>query len=84
MTCNGCLLEMLQRDFTKHQLQCSMIVTTCPECKIVYKQTDVPQRHSDVICLREQLQQLRQDSQREIQRLKEQIQQAQSKIKNTE
>ncbi|CAF3710495.1 unnamed protein product [Rotaria sordida] len=75
--CTGCLSEILKKDFSEHQLQCPLTVTTCADCKIVYKQNDVFKHHSDAICLREQLRHLRQESQYEIQQLKEQIRQEQ-------
>ncbi|CAF1247441.1 unnamed protein product [Rotaria sordida] len=76
--CTGCLSEILKKDFSEHQLQCPLTVTTCADCKIVYKQNDVFKHHSDAICLREQLRHLRQESQYEIQQLKEQIRQEQN------
>jgi hypothetical protein len=77
--CTGCQLEILKKNLTEHQSQCQQITTICAPREIVYEQNDTEERHSDIIFLREQLQQLRQDSQYEIQQLKEQIRQAQSK-----
>ncbi|CAF4400203.1 unnamed protein product [Rotaria sp. Silwood2] len=75
LKCAGCLAEILKKDFTEHQSQCPLTVTTCDDCKMIYKQNDVLQTHSDVICLKEQLRQHQQQSQYEIQQLKQQIQQ---------
>jgi hypothetical protein len=78
--CAGCPLEMLQKDVTEHQSQCSAIVARCDDCKMVYKRADVLTQHSDLICLRKQLRDFRKESQDEIQKLKEQLRQAQSRM----
>jgi hypothetical protein len=82
--CTGCLLEMLKKNLLEHQSQCSSVLITCEDCKIVYKQNNVLTHHSDRICLTEQFRQFRHESQNEIQQLKEQLRQAQSKTQETE
>ncbi|CAF1147110.1 unnamed protein product [Adineta steineri] len=76
--CTGCQLEMLQKNVTEHQSQCSAIVARCDDCKMVYKHVDTLTQHSDLICLRKQFRDFRQESQHEIQQLKEQLQEAQN------
>ena len=71
---------MLQKNLAEHQSQCVSVVITCEDCKIAYKQADGLKNHSDRVCLSEQLRQVRHESHREIQQLREQLQQAQSKI----
>lgn len=77
--CTGCQLEILQKNFAEHQVQCSMIVKTCADCRMINQQNNGSQNHSDVIYLKEQLRQLQQESHDEIEQLKHQIRQAQSK-----
>ncbi|CAF0814931.1 unnamed protein product [Adineta ricciae] len=76
--CNGCQLEMLQKNVIEHQSSCSAIVAKCDECKMIYKRAEVLTRHSDLMCLKKQLRDLQQESQYEIQQLKEQLRQVQN------
>jgi hypothetical protein len=82
--CSHCLLEMLQKDLNAHQSQCLSILTTYKDCKTVYKQNDVLTHHSDVLCLKEQLLRCRQESQHEIQQLREVLRRIQSKTQEIE
>lgn len=84
ITCTGCQLEVLQKNFAEHQAQCPMTVKTCADCQMVYQQNNSSQIHSDVICLKEQFRQLQLESQYEIEQLKQQIRQAQSKIRRAQ
>ena len=77
--CSRCQVEILEKNLTEHRSQCSAIVVTCKDCKMVYKPNDALERHSDLICLREQFRDLRRESQIEIQQLKEELRQTQSK-----
>ena len=77
--CNGCQVEMLQKDVMEHQSWCSAVVAKCDECKMIYKRAEIATQHSDLMCLKKQLRNLQQKSQHEIQQLKEQLHQVQSK-----
>jgi septal ring factor EnvC (AmiA/AmiB activator) len=53
---------MSKKDLTVHEARCQLTELTCEDCKLVYKRRDFAKRHTDIICLREQLRQLRHES----------------------
>ena len=72
LQCPGCRAEVLKKDFSKHTSSCASIELTCQDCKLIYKRGDAGTKHTENICLREQLRQLRNESKenkREIQEL---------------
>ncbi len=60
--CSGCRSQITKKDFSQHVAQCTWIGLTCPDCKLVLTRDNISERHTDVVCLKEQLRQLRQDS----------------------
>ncbi len=74
--CPGCRAHILKKDFDNHEKNCASIKLTCQDCKLVYKRGGAPAKHTDNICLKEQLRQMREESkknQREIQQLTVQL-----------
>ena len=72
LKCPGCRAEVLKKDFSKHTSSCGSIELTCQDCKLIYKRGDAGTKHTESVCLREQLRQLRNESKenkREIQEL---------------
>lgn len=78
--CAGCQLDMLHKDVTEHQSQCSAIVAKCNNCNMVYKRADALTQHSDIICLRTEFRNFQQESYHTIQQLTEQLRKARSKM----
>ncbi|CAF2812031.1 unnamed protein product [Rotaria sp. Silwood2] len=74
--CTACEMEILQRNLSEHQSQCSLIPQTTADCKILYQRDDTFERRSDINSIREEL---RQECRYEIQQLKQEVRQAQSK-----
>ncbi len=60
--CPGCQSQILKKDFDNHKSNCASIEMTCEDCKFVYKRGDVATIHTENICLKEQLRQLRDES----------------------
>ncbi|CAF3819636.1 unnamed protein product [Rotaria sp. Silwood1] len=73
--CPGCHSSFAKKKIEQHKSQCSLIEITCEDCKIVYKQRDATQSHTDMICLKEQFRQFRHQAQEEHKQLKEKFQQ---------
>ncbi|CAF1233775.1 unnamed protein product [Adineta steineri] len=74
--CSGCHLEVSKRELANHEANCALIDVTCPDCKFVYKRCDASMVHTDNVCLREQLRQLRiefQENKRELQDFSQQM-----------
>ncbi|CAF2243979.1 unnamed protein product [Rotaria magnacalcarata] len=67
--CPGCRLQILKKDFDNHTSGCAAIELTCQECKLVYERVDAATKHTDTICLRKQLRQLREESKHNKQEL---------------
>jgi hypothetical protein len=61
--CSGCQQHSTKKDFSEHNDQCPLISLTCADCKNVYQRRDAGTSHSDIICLKEQLQQVRSELQ---------------------
>ncbi|CAF1335258.1 unnamed protein product [Rotaria sordida] len=57
--CPGCQLQIIKEDFDNHISNCTSIELTCQDCKIVYKRGDADRKHTENICLKEQIRQLR-------------------------
>ncbi|CAF3980570.1 unnamed protein product [Rotaria sp. Silwood1] len=57
--CSGCQLQILKKDFDNHMSNCPSMQVTCQDCKLIYKRGDTAITHTENICLREQLRQLR-------------------------
>jgi predicted nuclease with TOPRIM domain len=60
-------------EIERHESECELIEFTCEYCKIVYKQCDASERHTDMICLKEQFRQHQHQSQAEINQVKEEL-----------
>ncbi|CAF2931588.1 unnamed protein product [Rotaria sp. Silwood2] len=74
--CTGCQSQILKKDFDNHMSNCPSIELTCQDCKLVYRRGDADRKHTENICLREQLRQLRdecKENKREIQELSLQL-----------
>jgi phage-related minor tail protein len=74
--CPGCQLQMLKKEFDNHVINCASIELTCEDCKVVYKKDEGVIKHTENICLKEQLRQLRNESkenQRQLQELTRQL-----------
>ena len=54
--CSGCEQELLRKDLEKHEIDCPSIELTCERCQLVYKRIDVDIVHTELHCLRTQLQ----------------------------
>lgn len=57
--CTGCHVKILKKDFNEHEQHCTLIELTCPDCQLVYNRLT---EHTDMICLREQLRILHDES----------------------
>ncbi|CAF4058765.1 unnamed protein product [Rotaria sp. Silwood2] len=55
--CPGCKSQTLKKDFDNHTSNCPSIELTCQNCKLVFKRVDANQKHTDIICLKEQIRQ---------------------------
>ncbi|CAF3296634.1 unnamed protein product [Rotaria socialis] len=75
--CSGCQSVISKNDLQEHETVCPLIVFTCVDCKIIYKRGDASVCHTDIICLRKQLQELRNESQGEIRRRNQELEQSQ-------
>lgn len=64
---------MSKKNLIEHESQCPMIEWTCPDCNLTVKKSDVTEYHTDLICLQEQLKNLRQSSQEKNCELKKNI-----------
>ena len=70
--CPGCRSQILKKDFDNHKNTCASIELNCHDCKLVYQRGDSATKHTENICLREQLRQMRDESKenkREIHKL---------------
>ncbi|CAF3329917.1 unnamed protein product [Rotaria socialis] len=59
LQCRGCHEAVLKMNHIDHENTCLQIELTCSECNTTYKRGDGTFVHTEVICLREQLRQLR-------------------------
>jgi len=60
-------------EIERDESECEVIEFTCEYCKIVYTRCDASERHTDMICLREQFRQHQHQSQAEIKQVKEEL-----------
>jgi hypothetical protein len=65
---------MTKKDLVEHKTQCPLIEWTCPACNLTVRKFDAIQCHTDIVCLQEQLRDIRQHSQEKINRLEGDIQ----------
>ncbi len=70
--CSVCQSSISKKDFSQHVTKCTLVRLTCPECKIAFTQDEMGEHHTDVVCLKEQLRQLRQDSEENKRRFEKQ------------
>jgi hypothetical protein len=52
----------LKKDFDNHQNNCVSIKLTCEDCQLVYRRGDATTKHTENICLREQVRKLRDET----------------------
>ncbi|CAF1375471.1 unnamed protein product [Rotaria sordida] len=57
--CPGCQSQILKKDFDNHTSSCASIELTCQDCKLIYKRGEAAKKHTEKICVKEQLRQLR-------------------------
>jgi hypothetical protein len=57
--CSGCGLQIPKKDKVNHEGRCGSIQLSCRDCKLVYKRQDAATKHSQTLCLAEQLRQVR-------------------------
>jgi hypothetical protein len=62
--CPGCRSRILKKDFDNHERSCASIELTCQDCKLVYKRGEAATKHTENICLKEQLRQVREECKR--------------------
>ncbi len=62
LPCPGCRSHILKKDFDNHKSNCASIEMVCQDCKLVYKRGDAATKHTENICLREQLRKMREES----------------------
>jgi hypothetical protein len=53
---------MLKKDFDNHTGSCASIELTCEDCKVVYKRDEAATKHTESICLKQQLRQVKEES----------------------
>ncbi|CAF3834914.1 unnamed protein product [Rotaria sordida] len=73
--CRGCHATILKMNSVEHENTCDEIELTCPECNMIYKRGAAATIHTEIICLKEQLRQLRHDFENNKQQTDQQIQQ---------
>lgn len=70
-SCPGCKAQILRKDLEDHKSTCASIELTCEDCKLVYKRGESDNKHSENICLGEQIRQLRDQLNKIIRRSKD-------------
>ncbi|CAF1611576.1 unnamed protein product [Rotaria sp. Silwood1] len=80
LECRGCHATVLKMNYTEHDNSCEEIQLICPECNMTYKRGEAATVHTEIICLKEQLRQLRKDFEGNKQQTGEQIQQVTEKM----
>ncbi|CAF4242222.1 unnamed protein product, partial [Rotaria sp. Silwood2] len=81
LECRGCHATVLKLNYVDHENTCEEIELTCSECNMIYKRGDAATVHTEIMCLKEQLRQLRQDFETNKQQASQQIQQLTEKTK---
>jgi hypothetical protein len=64
---------MLKKDFTNHEMNCVSIELTCEDCKLTYKKDETAIKHTENICLKEQLRNESKENKRQLQDLTHQL-----------
>ena len=73
--CSGCRSEIPKKDLVDHENQCGSIQLSCPDCNFVYQRQDAALRHTENICLKLQLRQMREETQVNKQELRKLVRQ---------
>ena len=60
---------MLKKDFIVHEAQCPLIRLTCDDCNLTYLKKDADEHHTEVLCLKKQLMDVRRQSEQKIKQL---------------
>ncbi|CAF3752506.1 unnamed protein product [Rotaria sp. Silwood1] len=60
--CSGCKSEILEKNFDNHMGTCPLIDLKCQTCKLIFKRADFNQKHTEIICLKEQIRLLQNES----------------------
>ena len=86
--CPGCESQILKKDFDDHTRSCVSVKLICEDCRLVYKRGEANVKHTETICLKEQLRQVKEelkknkfDSHAENMRLEEQLRQMKEELK---
>lgn len=62
MVCPGCGEEVDKQEFDRHTNTCLLVELKCSECDLTYRR-ELASEHTEIKCMREQLQQLRRRTQ---------------------
>ena len=73
LQCRGCLDTVLKMVHIDHEDTCEQIELKCSECNLTYRRGDGTTAHTDVMCMKSQLRQLRQEFEIDKQQTREQI-----------
>ena len=57
--CAGCRSEIPKKDLICHESLCGSIELSCQDCQLAYKRQEAATKHSENICLKNQLRDLR-------------------------
>ncbi|UJR32813.1 hypothetical protein I4U23_020275 [Adineta vaga] len=60
ITCSGCDEKIVKNEFLVHEATCSLVILTCQECNSLF-QRQHENKHTEIKCLRVQLNQIRDD-----------------------
>ena len=80
LECRGCHNTILKTAHADHEDACEQIELKCSECNLIYKRGDTTTSHTDVMCLKNQLRQLRQEFETDKQQIHEHIQKLSEKM----
>ena len=64
---------MSKKDLIEHETQCELIEWTCTDCGVTVKKNEMTRCHTDIMCLQEQLRNVRQYSEDQIHRLEGEV-----------
>ena len=59
--CPGCRSQILKKDFQNHNKSCALVELICQDCQFAYNRREAITKHTENICLKEQLRQLREE-----------------------
>ena len=62
--CPDCRSQILKKDFQNHNKSCALVELICEDGKPAYKRGEATTKHTEIICLKEQLRQQREERRR--------------------